>query len=124
VATFKLTDATWLDREYEKVKGVLFQALGGANREGVDALELRDKLAYVGLTYYTNNDLLTFKNWMIADGLAEEVGTLASFTREHITRPVKASPIYPTIKRIGLALFWIAQLGIDVYIVLNFAGVL
>lgn len=73
MATIKLTDTTWQDREYEKVKGVLYQALGGENRNGKNVLELRAMLKYAGLDYYTDADLLAFKNQLIADGIAEEL---------------------------------------------------
>ena len=73
MATIRLIDQVWLDREYEKVQGVLYQQLGGEHRAGRDSSDLRKVIEYAGLRYYTNPDLAYFKQRLIDDGIIEEV---------------------------------------------------
>lgn len=69
----KLTDATWLDHESERVKGRLLVVLGGSeNKAGIDAIQLVCVLKKGGLVY-ESADLLLIKNSLIADGVIEEI---------------------------------------------------
>jgi len=75
MATIKLTDATWLEQESNKVAGVLRsdRALGGKDGfAGKDAEELVAMLKYAGLEY-AGAQLNAIKTKLIADGVIEVV---------------------------------------------------
>ena len=75
MATIKLTDATWLEQESEKVLGVLrsSRALGGSDGQaGKDANTLLDMLKYAGLNY-TPAQLTAIRNKLVAAGVIEIV---------------------------------------------------
>jgi len=66
----KLTQATWYEREYAKVKGVVTHQL---TREGIEAETLaRELKRYLG-TDYTGPELVAFRNNLVVDDIIEVV---------------------------------------------------
>ena len=128
--TIKLTNDVWNDREYEKIKSVLYQALGGANKDGCDASELKSKLDYVGLDYYTGPELLYFKNRLIDDGVVEEVGATALALSNVFTLQKQAETLEQYENRVNLRKVFfiiipaILQIAFDVYALLEILGII
>jgi hypothetical protein len=68
MATIRLTQATWCDREYEKVKAVLTHQL---DRTGIDESILARQLKrWLGVEY-TGPELVAFRTALVADGIIE-----------------------------------------------------
>lgn len=109
MTTVKLNPDVWFDREYERVKGVLFQSLR-SNRNGICSDNLKKALCDAGLNY-TDSEFGSFINRLIADGIIEEIGTTAI---ERMVQPVK-NVLVKSEKRIDIPL-WIL-IGVTV---LNF----
>ena len=73
MATIKLTDATWLDYNKERVKGRLMVVLGSSeNRLGLNAGELGEILKAGGLVF-TAGELDAIRDALITDGVIVEV---------------------------------------------------
>ncbi len=68
MATIRLTQATWYDREYAKVKAVLTHQL---NRTGIaESILARQLKRWLG-TEYTGPELAAFRDNLVADGIIE-----------------------------------------------------
>ena len=67
---YQLTEATWLARETERVRGVLFQYM----QHGVayDGTAMKDRCRRLGLVY-TDAEFLQLRNVLVADGTIEQV---------------------------------------------------
>ena len=65
--TVKISQAAWLEREKERVKGTLLVHL---TREGIDQTELRQLLQDWGLDY-SSEDLATIRDALITEGVIE-----------------------------------------------------
>ena len=73
MATIKLTDATWLDYNKERVRGRLMVVLGSSeNKLGIDAGELAAILKKGGLVF-TGLELIALRDALIADGVIEQI---------------------------------------------------
>lgn len=70
MATIRLTEATWYDREYAKVKAVLTHQL---DRTGIDESILARQLRRLLVTEYTGPELAAFRDNLDADGVIEVV---------------------------------------------------
>ncbi|MFQ5861388.1 MAG: hypothetical protein ACE5IG_07580 [Dehalococcoidia bacterium] len=66
--TIRLTDTAWLDREVERVRGVLLARLP---RGGVDQATLRQGLEEHGMGPYTNAEAAAIRNALVSDGTIE-----------------------------------------------------
>ena len=75
MANIKLTDATWLTQESNRVEGVLRQALGGsAMKEGTDQANLKAMVEYaMGPDFYTLPHLLAIRDELISRGVIQVV---------------------------------------------------
>ncbi len=70
MATIRLTEATWYDREYARVKAVLMHRLTRSDMDGADlARELKRYL----VTEYTDQELAAFRDNLETDGIIEVI---------------------------------------------------
>jgi len=70
MAIIRLTQQAWYEREYARVKGVLTHRL---TREGLDQTRLaRELRRYLGIEY-TAQELVAFRDNLVADGVIEVV---------------------------------------------------
>jgi len=67
---YQLTEQTWLERETERIKGVLLQYM----QHGVayDGAQMKDRCRRLGLIY-TDAEFLQLRNVLITDGTIEQV---------------------------------------------------
>lgn len=70
MATIKLTQATWYDREYARVKAVLTHRL---DRAGIDEADLARELRRALPNDYTGPELVAFRDNLVSDGVIEVV---------------------------------------------------
>ncbi len=70
MATIRLTEATWYDREYARVKAVLTHRL---TRAGMDEADLARELRRYLATDYTDPELAAFRDNLETDGIIEVV---------------------------------------------------
>lgn len=66
MATIKLTQAAWYDREYARVKAVLTHRL---DRTGIDEADLARELRRVLPNEYTGPELAAFRDNLVTDGI-------------------------------------------------------
>lgn len=67
---YQLTEATWLQRETERVKGVLIQYM----QHGVayDGAEMKDRCRRLGLIY-TDAEFIQLRDVLISEGVIEPI---------------------------------------------------
>jgi len=67
---YQLTEQTWLQRETERIKGVLLQYM----QHGVayDGAAMKDRCRRLGLDY-TDAEFLQLRDALIAEGVIEQV---------------------------------------------------
>ncbi len=70
MATIRLTELTWYDREYARVKAVLTHRL---DRTGIDESKLARLLKRLLATEYTGPELVAFRTNLVTDGIIEVV---------------------------------------------------
>lgn len=70
MATIKLTQQAWWDREYARVKAVLTHRL---DRTGIDESGLARLLRRLLATEYTGPELVAFRDQLVTDGVIEVV---------------------------------------------------
>ena len=70
MATIKLTQTIWYDREYAKVKAVLMHRL---DRTGIDESKLARELRRALPNDYTGPELVAFRDNLVTDGIIEVV---------------------------------------------------
>lgn len=71
MATIKLTEQAWWDREYPRVKAVLTHRL--EREPGIDETGLARLLKRLLATKYTSSELVAFREQLVADGIIEVV---------------------------------------------------
>jgi len=70
MATIKLTQPTWYDREYARIKSVLTHRL---DRTGIAEAGLARLLKRLLATEYTGPELAAFRDNLVTDGVIEVV---------------------------------------------------
>ncbi len=68
MATIKLTQTAWYDREYTRVKAVLAHRL---DRTGIDESKLARELRRALPNEYTGPELAAFRDNLVVDGIIE-----------------------------------------------------
>jgi len=67
---YQLTEATWLARETERVRGVLLQYM--QHDTSYDGVAMKDRCRRLGLIY-TDAEFLQLRDVLVADGTIEQV---------------------------------------------------